>query len=108
MTRDADRQGAAPVQQVRIERRGGLAGLHVAVERDYAALTPRQRDALDRVAAASAASAPATGVGAVQPGADRFSYRIRLTAADGAQRVIDLPEDGLPAALAEVVEAGLP
>ena len=92
------------LKNVRIERRGGFAGLHAGAERDYAALTAAQRAALDAVIASSnaAASPPA------QPGADRFSYRIQLTHSDGQQRVIDVPEDALPSALEGLVKPTLP
>jgi hypothetical protein len=100
--------GGAPVQKVRIERRGGLAGLHVGVERDYAALTAAQRQALDKVVAAGHLPSVAPSRRSVPVGADRFSYRIHLTHADGQQRVIDVPEDGLPSALERLVKAKLP
>jgi hypothetical protein len=100
--------GGAPLQKVRIERRGGLAGLHVDVERDYAALTVAQRRALDEVVDAGDASAVATNRKSAPVGADRFSYRIHLTHADGQQRVIDVAEDGLPSALEMLVKSGLP
>jgi len=103
----ADSSGRAPLKSVRIERRGGLAGLHVAVERDCAALTATQRQALDKLVAVIDMPTAAIGTRLAPTGADRFSYRIYLSHADGQQRVIDVPEDGLPSALAGLLEPGL-
>jgi len=96
----AERAPPAPVS-VLIERRGGVGGLHVHAQHDYAALTPAQRRALDELLAHPASSAPAAG-------ADRFSYRISCAHADGAQRVIDVDEDAMPAPLEELVRPRLP
>ena len=92
---------AAPVTSVLIERRGGIGGLHVHAQHDYAALTPAQRRAVDGLAAHPAPAASAAG-------ADRFRYRISITHADGAQRVIDVDEDALPAPLEALVRPQLP
>ena len=65
------------VRRVRIERRGGLAGLAVSATHDYAALSEAQQQALGQVIkAASAARGQSEDRGA--PGADRFSYRTIL------------------------------
>ncbi len=97
------RGGAPPGGRVRIERRGGLAGLRLSAECDRASLTTAQHDALARVfdsAAAGAAAAPALG-------ADRFSFRIRLIGGPGEDRSVDIPEQAMPAALAALVRPAL-
>jgi len=98
----------APLKNVRIERRGGLAGLHVNVDLDYAAFTAAQCRALDKVVEENDAPTVAISARSAPAGADRFSYRIHLTHADGQERAIDVPEDGLPAALAGLVKSRLP
>lgn len=86
--------------QVRIERRGGFAGLSAQAEFEVAALTAAQRRALDAALAAPAATAPS--------GPDRFSYRIHTVAADGSTAVHELAEDAMPEALAALVKPQLP
>ncbi len=78
--------------RIRIERRGGLAGLPAVCEADAGALTPDQRRALDALLAAPPATRPA-------PGADRFHYTVRVEAATGI-RELSVPEDAMPEALA--------
>jgi hypothetical protein len=97
----AHRATPAPIRSVLIERRGGVGGLHVRAKHDYATLTTAQRRAVDELLAHPASPAPAAG-------ADRFSYRISCAQADGAQRVIDVDEDAMPAPLEELVRPRLP
>jgi hypothetical protein len=85
---------------VRIERRGGFAGLSAQAELEVAALTAAQRRALDAALAAPAASVPS--------GPDRFSYRIHTVAADGSRTQHDVSEDAMPAVLAALVKPQLP
>jgi hypothetical protein len=102
MSTAADAAGGARIQTVRIERRGGLAGLPAKVELHYAALSVTQRAAVDKMAAAGATRAvPAMG-------ADRFSFRIELIHAGGDSRVIDVSEDAMPAALAGLARPTVP
>ena len=100
--------GRAPLQTVRIERRGGLAGLHVGVDLDCAAFTAAQRRALDKLVEENDGPGVAAGARSAPAGADRFGYRIHLTQADGQQRVIDVPEESMPSALEGLVKPGLP
>jgi len=86
------------VVKVRIERRGGLAGLHLNVERDYASLQPIQRETIASLSTAAASPlAPA--------GADRFHYRVLLTHADGSERTIEVPEPAMPESLESLTQA---
>jgi len=103
---------AAPgpgVRRIRIERRGGYAGLPAAVGRDYVDLSAAQRAAVDKLAAAG--PAPLQGGGppaALPPGADRFSFRVRLDHADGSTREMEIPEEAMPASLAALAKPALP
>ena len=104
MSTAADAASGAAIHTVRIERRGGLAGLPASVELHYAALSVSQRAAVDKMAAAGATRAsPAPPMGA-----DRFSFRIELVHAGGDTRVIDMPEDTMPASLAGLAKPSLP
>jgi hypothetical protein len=99
------------IRSVRIERRGGLAGLPASVERSYAALSAKQRAEVDTLATSAArqGSPDAAGARAAPPaGADRFSFRVHLVHADGNSRVIDLPEEAMPPSLAELAKPDLP
>jgi len=104
MSTSADAAGGAAIQTVRIQRRGGLAGLPASVELHYAALSVTQRAAVDKVAAAGATR----GSPAPSAGADRFSFRVELVHASGDTRVIDMPEDAMPASLAGLAKPALP
>ncbi|HET7834409.1 MAG TPA: protealysin inhibitor emfourin [Variovorax sp.] len=109
MTEPADPARPA-VRRVRIERRGGLAGLAVSAEHDFAALSAAQQQALGRVIEA-ASDRPARSRGAPPgpaPGADRFSYRLRVEDAAGGEQVIDLPEDAMPPVLESLAKPALP
>ena len=94
-------RGANDVVKVRIERRGGLAGLHLSVEHDYASLDPAQRQAIAGLP--TAASSPS-----VSTGADRFQYRVHLAHADGSKRTIEVSEAAMPEALVSLTKAASP
>jgi len=94
----------APVQHLRIERRGGLAGLRAGADADFAALPLAAQQALTSTLARSDAGTPTTPT----PGADRYTYRLHLVHADGAQRVVEVGEDEMPEALSELVRPILP
>jgi hypothetical protein len=83
--------------RVRIERRGGLAGRPAVGERDENQLSAAERDALE----ALLKSPPA----APSPGADRFSYRVRVEDEHGI-RELQVPEDAMPAILADIPKIG--
>jgi hypothetical protein len=94
-------RGANDVVKVRIERRGGLAGLHLSVEHGCESLEPQQREAIAFLStAASNPSAPT--------GADRFQYRVHLAYADGSERTIDVSEAAMPEALVSLTKAASP
>lgn len=109
MTQAADPGQPAP-RSVRIERRGGLAGLAVSARHDYAALSAGQQQALGRLIEASAAKAPAGARGMPGPaqGADRFSYRLHVVDAAGGEQVLDVPEDAMPEELESLAKPELP
>jgi hypothetical protein len=94
-------RGANEVVKVRIERRGGLAGLHLSVEHDCESLEPAQREAI--AALSTSASNPS-----VPAGADRFQYRVHLAHADGSERTIEVPEAAMPEALVPLTKAASP
>jgi len=99
------------VRRVRIERRGGLAGLAVSAVHDFAALSAAQQQALAKVIDAAASNPPARTRGApagAAPGADRFSYRLHVEDSAGAERVIDLGEDAMPSILEPLAKPALP
>jgi hypothetical protein len=91
----------AAATHLRLERRGGLAGLTLSAERAVADLTAAQRQALAQVQQAAGARGGAPAPAA--PGADRFRYRLQLQQADGGTQTIDLGEDDLPAPLAALL-----
>jgi hypothetical protein len=80
--------------RIRIERRGGLAGRPAVGERDESELTAEQRSALHQLLRTPVPSAPAAG-------ADRFHYRI-IIEDQGRTRELDVPEDAMPDALADI------
>lgn len=93
------------IQTVRIQRRGGIAGLAAHVELRYAALSTAQRAAVDRVAGTpSTKSAPPSAAG----GNDRFSFRLEIVHASGESRVIEVPEDAMPGVLAGLAKPAMP
>ena len=80
--------------KIRIERRGGIIGRLAVGERDRSELSPAQWESLQ----ALLRSPPPTTVPA---GADRFHYKIRMEDENGVT-VLDVPEDAMPACLAEI------
>ena len=105
-------RGPAPASRarsLRIDRRGGLAGVHAGTECAIAELTQAQRKALDHL---MKQKADEVRVGAVRaasaPGADRFSYRVQVVHDDGTRQVVDVREDELPDMLAKLVLPVLP
>jgi len=110
MTDAADSGRPAP-RAVRIERHGGLAGLHIDTTHDYASLRPDQQEALARLIDAKASKA-ASGARAMppapQPGADRFSYRIHVEDAAGGEQVLEVSDDDMPRALEPLAKPELP
>lgn len=91
-------RGANDVVKVRIERRGGLAGLHLSVEHDCVSLELAQREAIASLSTAT--SNPSTAAGA-----DRFHYRVHLAHADGSERTIEVPESAMPEVLLPLTKA---
>ena len=89
------------VVTVRIERRGGLAGLRVSIEHDYVSLEPAQREAI--AALPITASNPSTPAGA-----DSFQYRVHLAHADGSEQTIEVTEPAMPEALLPLAKAASP
>lgn len=95
------------LSSIRVERRGGLAGLRASAELAAADLSAPQRAAAAKLLAV--ASAPASAQRASPPaGADRYSYRVHLRTADGAEQVFDFGEDDLPSAFAGLAKPQLP
>jgi hypothetical protein len=92
---------ANDVVKVRIERRGGLAGLHVSVEHDYASLEPAQREAIAALPTAASNSSASAGT-------DRFQYRVHLAHADGSEQTIEVAEPAMPEALLPLAKATSP
>ena len=90
--------GACSFASVRIERSGGLAGLRRAVAASSAALTPACRDAVIGVLDTAKSHA---GPFASSGGADRLSYRVHVTQANGSLHTVDVAEDDMPDALAD-------
>jgi hypothetical protein len=78
-----------------IVRSGGVAGVTRRRSVEAASLSPAQQKALAALAAAPPA-APARG-------ADRFSFALTLAYESGATKDITVPEDAVPAALADIL-----
>ncbi len=86
----------SPILSLRIERRGGFAGLKVDAEHDLAALSPAQQRALAKLVVLQ----PGPGTSPVPPaGADRLRYRLSVLRANGQQQVLDVAEPDWPDAL---------
>ncbi len=79
---------------VRIERRGGIIGRLAVGERDENELSAPQRESLRELLKSPPPTTPS-------PGADRFSYKIRVEDEHGV-RELDVPEDAMPDCLAEI------
>jgi Emfourin len=80
------------VLKVKIERRGGLLGKLAVGEMEETALTPAQRQALDKLIKSPPKPTPS-------PGADRFQYKIRVWDEKG-EHEFEVPEDSMPDELA--------
>jgi hypothetical protein len=80
--------------RIKIERRGGIAGMPAVGERDESELTTAEHDALTELLRSPPNPAPS-------PGADRFRYKITIEDQNGT-RVLDIPEDAMPEALASI------
>ncbi len=80
--------------RIRIERRGGFAGLPAVGERDESELSTEEHGALGGLLASPPRATPA-------PGADRFHYKIRIED-DNGTRELDIPEDLMPESLAAI------
>ena len=88
---------------LRIERGGGLGGMKAGCDLALDALTPPQRKALTALLqrhSPDARSAP--------PAPDRFTYRVHVVDADGANRTLVIAEDDMPTALQALVKPSLP
>lgn len=86
---------AAPVASVSVLRSGGVAGLLRRRAIDAASLSAEQKAALVALVEAPPKPPPR--------GADRFSYAVTITFADGTEREVTVPEDGVPPALADIL-----
>jgi hypothetical protein len=80
--------------RIKIERRGGLAGLPAVGERDESELTPSEHRALEALLQSPPPSAPS-------PGADRFHYKITVEDEKG-KRELEVPEHLMPEILAAI------
>jgi hypothetical protein len=80
--------------RIKIERRGGLAGLPAVGERDHSELTPAENQALEGLLQSPPPAAPA-------PGADRFHYKITVEDEKGT-RELEVPEHAMPEILAGI------
>ena len=89
-----------PVDRLKIERRGGIAGLKASGEVDCATLCAADRATLE---ALFGRRAPLPR----SPGADRYIYTLTRQTARGAQK-LEVPEHLLPEALAAAVKEKLP
>ena len=90
----------APTDRIRIERRGGLAGLKACGEVDCATLCAADRAVLD-VLFGRRASLPRS------PGADRYIFTLTRQTARGVQ-TLEVPEHLLPQSLVAAVKEQLP
>ena len=102
----AGRASAPSLRHVRIERRGGFAGLPAAADIDGRALTAGQRRALDSTLAAASTAAAADKP--PPPSPDRYHYRIHTTDSDGVVSTVEIAEDAMPAALTALCQSSLP
>lgn len=86
---------AERIASLTIVRSGGVAGITRRRSVEAASLTPAQKKALATLPAAPPAP-PARG-------ADRFSFVLTLAYEDGKTQEITVPEDAVPAALADII-----
>jgi len=104
----ASKATASPTPRlIRIERRGGLAGLRARFECEYSALTAAQRAALDQLLGSRGDSAKAAPA-ARSPGADRFRYLVHVTDAAGTETNFEVDEDHMPSPLEALAKPQLP
>jgi hypothetical protein len=80
--------------RIRIERRGGIAGRPAVGERDESQLSAAERKSVDAILRSPPPPTPA-------PGADRFSYKLRVEDEHGV-REFHIPEDAMPESLAAI------
>jgi hypothetical protein len=80
--------------RIKIERRGGLAGLPAVGEREESELTAAEREALRRLLQSPP---PSTA----SPGADRFHYKITVQD-DSGTKELEVPEHAMPDILAGI------
>ena len=83
-----------------VERSGGFAGMIRRGELDLSALSPEQQAALQKLLEEGA---PAS----MQPGADRFTFRIEVQDEHGT-RSLTIPEALMPASLAGIATSTKP
>ena len=83
-----------------VERSGGFAGMIRRGELDLSALSPEQQAALQKLLEGGA---PAS----MQPGADRFTFRIEVQDEHGT-RSLTIPEALMPANLAGIATGTKP
>ena len=88
------------MDRLKVERRGGLAGLPARGEIDVASLSPADREALESLFRHK-------GPLPAAPGADRFRFIVTRETASGSQTV-ELPEHLVPAGIARAVKEELP
>ena len=80
--------------RIKIERRGGVAGLPAVGERDESELTSAEHQAIRRLLQSPPPSA-------ASPGADRFHYKITVED-DNGTRELEVPEHAMPEILAGI------
>jgi hypothetical protein len=80
--------------RIKIERRGGMAGVPAVGERDESQLTTAEQHALQRLLQSPPPAAPS-------PGADRFHYKITVEDENGT-RELQIPEHMMPEVLAGI------
>lgn len=85
--------------RLRIERRGGFAGLPAVGERDGSEMNAAERRALERLLQSPPSSSPS-------PGADRFHYKITVEDESGTKE-LEVPDHAMPEALAGIPQIKL-
>jgi hypothetical protein len=85
--------------RVKIERRGGFAGVPAVGQRDESELTPAEHQALRRLLQSPPSAAPS-------PGADRFHYKITVEDENGT-RELQVPEHAMPDVLTGIPQIKL-
>src|SRR5713101_5662524 len=84
--------------QVHFERSGGLAGLRISHDVDSANLSPEEASELSKlIEAAHFFELPAV-LRAIQPGADRFQYKLRVKT-DPQEHSVEFDETAAPEGL---------